>query len=435
MQVLTGSSAFGDWRQDKPGVKRLLTPHDLPAISTPTYGKAEIVAMPAGAKPAVPPGFSVELVTSGLVNPRASRVAPNGDLFVADSMSGTVRVYRIPEGNAKPTHDEVFASGLRQPFGIAFYPPGRNPEWIYVANSDGLVRFHYKNGNRQSHGQPEKIVEGIPWVHHWSRDIVFSADGSRLFLSVGSGSNVAQDMFPEPHLGMLPAPHVVQGLKDWIKTAPLGAAWDTEERRADVLSFDPDGKNERTFATGLRNCAGLTIQPATGQLWCVVNERDELGDNTPFEYATNVKEGAFYGWPWYYIGGNEDPRHQGMRPDLKDKVTIPDVLIQAHSAPLQIIFYEGDSFPTEYKGSAFVTLHGSWNRDHRTGYKVVRLLFDGTGKPTGEYEDFMTGFVVSDEQVWGRPVGVAVARDGSLFVTEDGNGTIWRVSYQKPGSH
>ena len=186
---------------------------------------------------------------------------------------------------------------------------------------------------------------------------------------------------------MLPVPHVVQGLKDWIKTAPLGAAWDTEERRADVLSFDPDGKNERTFATGLRNCAGLTIQP------------------------------------------------EGMRPDLKDKVTIPDVLIQAHSAPLQIIFYEGDSFPAEYKGSAFVTMHGSWNRDHRTGYKVVRLLFDGAGKPTGEYEDFMTSFVVSDEQVWGRPVGVAVAKDGSLFVTEDGNGTIWRVSYQKPGSH
>ena len=166
MQVLTGSAAFGDWRQDKPGVKRLLTPHDLPAISTPTYGKAEIVPMPAGAKPAVPPGFSVELVTSGLVNPRVSRVAPNGDLFVADSMSSTVRVYRIPEGKAKPTHDEVFASGLRQPFGIAFYPPGRNPEWIYVANSDGLVRFHYKNGNLKATGQPEKIVEGIPWVHH-----------------------------------------------------------------------------------------------------------------------------------------------------------------------------------------------------------------------------------------------------------------------------
>jgi glucose/arabinose dehydrogenase len=184
----------------------------------------------------------------------------------------------------------------------------------------------------------------------------------------------------------------------------------------------------------LRNCAGLTIQPATGQLWCAVNERDELDDNTPFEYATQVKEGAFYGWPWYYIGGNEDPRHKGARPDLKDNVTVPDVLMQAHSAPLQVVFYESNSFPAEYKGSAFVTMHGSWNREKRTGYKVVRVLFDVNGKPTGEYEDFMTGFVISDKRVWGRPVGVAVAKDGSLFVTEDGNGTIWRVSYQRAAS-
>jgi glucose/arabinose dehydrogenase len=187
-------------------------------------------------------------------------------------------------------------------------------------------------------------------------------------------------------------------------------------------------------ATGLRNCAGITIQPATGLPWCVVNERDELGDNTPFEYATAVKDNAFYGWPWYYIGSNEDPRHKGARPDLKAKVTIPDVLMQAHSAPLQIVFYDGKDFPAVYNGSAFVTMHGSWNRAQRTGYKVVRLLFDGAGKPTGEYEDFMTGFVISDKQVWGRPVGVAVAQDGSLFVTEDGNGTIWRVSHQRTSS-
>ena len=189
-----------------------------------------------------------------------------------------------------------------------------------------------------------------------------------------------------------------------------------------MLSYDPDGKNEKIVATGLRNCAGVTIQPATGLPWCVVNERDELGDNTPFEYATAVKDSSFYGWPWYYIGSNEDPRHKGARPDLKGKVTVPDVLMQAHSAPLQIVFYEGNDFPASYKGSAFVALHGSWNRAERTGYKVVRLLFDSAGKPTGEYEDFLTGFVISDKQVWGRPVGVAVAKDGSLFVTEDGNG-------------
>ena len=164
----------------------------------------------------------------------------------------------------------------------------------------------------------------------------------------------------------------------------------------------------------------------------MVNERDEFGDNTPFDCATGIKEGAFYGWPWYYIGGNEDPHHKDARPDLKDKVTVPDVMIQAHSAPLQIVFYEADDFPAEYKGNAFVTLHGSWNREKRTGYKVVRLLFDENGMPTGEYEDFMTGFVISDKQAWGRPVGVAIAKDGSLYVTEDGNGTIWRVSHRGP---
>src|SRR5205807_183890 len=261
------------------------------------------------------------------------------------------------------------------------------------------------------------------------RDIVFSPDGSRLFLSVGSGSNVALDMFPEPHWTMVPEPRNVEGLAEWAKTKPLGAAWDTEELRADVLSFDPNGKNQKIVATGLRNCEGMTIQPVTGELWCVVNERDELGDNTPFEYATHVVEGAFYGWPWYFIGGHEDPRQAGARRDLKDKVTVPDVLMQAHSAPLQMVFYQRDIFPAEYKGSAFVAMHGSWNRQQRTGYKVVRLLLDGSGKPTGEYEDFMTGFVTSDTQVWGRPVGIAVANDGSLFVTEDGSGTIWRVSY------
>ena len=194
------------------------------------------------------------------------------------------------------------------------------------------------------------------------------------------------------------------------------------------MAFDPDGKNGRIVATGLRNCSGMAVQPATGTLWCVVNERDALGDNVPFEYATTVRQGAFYGWPWYYIGDNEDPRHKGERPDLAGKATIPDVLMQAHSAPLNIAFYTGKNFPAEYQGDAFVTLHGSWNRGNRTGYKVVRLLFKD-GKPTGEYEDFMTGLVTSGGDVWGRPVGVAVAKDGALIVTEDGNGTIWRVTH------
>jgi glucose/arabinose dehydrogenase len=418
--VLKGSAAFGDWTKDKPGIRRLLTPQDLP----PPFQTASAanfiqpVPMPAGAKPHVPSGFSVEMVASGLHSPRVIRVAPNGDFFVAESKSNTVRAYRMADGSAKPSRSEVFASGLYQPYGIAFYPPGPNPQWVYIANSDSLVRVPYKNGDLTASAKPERIVERIPWVHHYTRDVVVAPDGSRIFYSVGSGSNVALDMFPIP----FDVP-----LDTWKKTRPLGAAWDTEDRRADVLTFDPDGRNEKILATGLRNCSGMTVQPATGRLWCVVNERDELGDNTPFEYATEVQDGAFYGWPWYYIGSHEDPRKKGQRPDLKDKVTMPSVLLQAHSAPMQIVFYDASAFPADYKGSAFVTLRGSWNRARRTGYKVVRLLFNN-GKPTGEYEDFMTGFVISEKEVWGRPNGVAVAKDGSLLVSEDGNGTIWRVA-------
>jgi len=423
--VLTGEAAFGDWKADATGVRRLIRPSDLPKpfVTESASNFVEKVKMPDGAKPKVPGGFAVEMVASGIANPRAMRTAPNGDVFVADSKAHQVRVYRMRDGSAKPARESIFPTGLYQPYGIAFYPLGPDPEWIYVANSHSVVRFPYRNGDLKARGKPERIIDNIPATHHWTRDIVFSPDGKTLFLAVGSGSNVALDMFKEPN----------GGLETWKKTHPLGAAWDTEERRADVLAFDPDGKNERIFATGLRNCSGMTIQPATGQLWCVVNERDELGDNVPFEYATHVEQGAFYGWPWYYIGSNEDPRHKGERSDLASKVTVPDVLMQAHSAPLGMAFYNGRDFSAEYRGDAFVTFHGSWNRAGRTGYKVVRLIFKN-GEPTGEYEDFMTGFVVSDDEVWGRPVGVTVARDGSLLVTEDGSGTIWRVKHEQKSS-
>ena len=425
-RVLKGTEAFGDWHQDAPGVRRLITLQDMPPVGPERPNESEVAPMPAGAKPRVPEGFSVELVASGLAQPRVIRVAPNGDLFVANSKANEVRVYRVPAGSGTPTANEVFATGLHQPYGIAFYPPGPNPKWVYVGNSDGVVRFPYRNGDLKATSSPETIIGHIPWTHHWTRDIVFSPDGTRLLLAVGSGSNAALDMFPKPH-----EPGGVEG---WAKTHPLGAPWDTEERRANIIAFDPDGKNEKIVATGLRNPAGIAIQLDTGELWAVINERDGLGDDTPPDYATHVQEGAFYGWPWYFIGAHEDPRLPGARPDLKDNVTLPDVLIQAHSAALQIAFYDGKDFPPEYRGSAFVTLHGSWDRERRTGYKVIRLLFDKKGKPTGEYEDFMTGFVISEKQVWGRPVGVAVAKDGSLFVTEDGNGTIWRVTYQKPAA-
>jgi len=423
--VLKGGEAFGDWQKDRPGIRRLLKPEDQPPVGKSTSTWVEIVRRSKRAKPIAPKGFAVDLIASGLAGPRVIRVAPNGDLFVADSEANTIRVYRVASGRVRSVKSEIYARGLNKPFGIAFYPLGPNPKWLYVANTDGVVRFPYENGDLRAADKPEEIVEKIPSTHHWTRDLAFSPDGKRMFLSVGSGSNAALDMFPEPE--------IEGGLAAWKKAAPLGAAWDTEERRADVLSFTPEGKDEKIFATGLRNCAGLTVQPATGELWCAVNERDEIGDDVPFEYATHVREGAFYGWPWFYIGGNEDPHHKGERPDLKDKVTVPDVLIEAHSAPLQIAFYDGDNFPAEYKGDAFVTLHGSWNRGQRSGNKVVRLRFKDD-KPTGEYEDFLTGFVISNEKAWGRPVGIAVGQDGSLFVTEDGSGTIWRVSYRKVGT-
>jgi glucose/arabinose dehydrogenase len=418
--VLRGEAAFGDWRADRPGVRRLIGPGDqqAPFATESVSNGADRARTPPGAKPDVPDGFSAELVAAGIRNPRTVRVAPNGDIFLADSRANQIRVYRLGDGSAKPVEQAIFARGLRQPYGIAFYP-AENPEWIYVANTNSVVRFAYKTGDLEASGRPQTVVRRLPSGGHWTRDLAFSPDGGTLYVSVGSASNVAEGMGTRP----------AGGLEAWAEEKPPGAAWGSEENRAAVLAFDPDGGNGRIAATGLRNCSGMTVQPATGALWCAVNERDGLGDNVPFDYATSVKEGAFYGWPWFYIGENEDPRHAGARADLAGDVAVPDVLFQAHSAPLGIAFYEGKQFPPDYQGDAFVALHGSWNRGIRTGYKVVRLIFED-GKPTGEYEDFMTGFVVSNEQVWGRPVGLAVAKDGSLIVSEDGSGTVWRVTYK-----
>jgi glucose/arabinose dehydrogenase len=422
--VLTGEDAFGDWRADAPGVIRHIRVADLgpPGETESASNAPENVAMPPGTLPKVPEGFTVEMVASGLENPRVLRFAPNGDLFIANSEAGQVLAYHWAEGATEP-EKHVFTEGLNQPYGIAFYPPGDNPEWVYIAESDGIKRYPYKSGDLElAEGmEPEALVQGIPAEHHWTRDVAFSPDGETMFYSVGSGSNVGLDMTMEPE--------PEGGLEAWIGDHPLGAAWGGEERRATVLAFDPEGKNERYFATGLRNCSGMTIQPATGQLWCVVNERDELGDNIPFDYATAVAEGAFYGWPWYYIGDNPDPRWEMTpREDLADDVTVPDVLFQPHSAPLNIAFYEHEAFGPEFKGDAFVAMHGSWNRNTRTGYKVVRLDFDENGEPTGTYEDFVTGFVLDNASVWGRPVGVAVSPDGALFISEDASGTIWKIS-------
>jgi glucose/arabinose dehydrogenase len=414
--VRTGAAAFGDWRTDAPGARRLITPADLPApfATKSAAGRSQRAARTGVDIPKAPPGFAVDLFASGLNIPRVIRIAPNGDIFVAETGAGRVRVFR-PGTGVSPTQGEIFADGLQRVYGIAFYPSGENPRFVYVATPESVVRFPYRSGEMKAAGPAEKVASLPDGGGHWTRDLVFSPDDKTLFISVGSGSNVDEG-----------APRADQAS---FAEAPLGASFGDEQGRADVLAFDPDGKNQRVYATGIRNCSGLAVQPGTGALWCAVNERDGLGDDLPPDYVTHVAQGAFYGWPWYYLGDHQDPRHKGERADLAKSITTPDVLIQAHSAPLGIAFYTADQFPSEYKGDAFVTLHGSWNRAKRTGYKVVRLVMKD-GKPTGAYEDFLVGFVGDDKSVWGRPVGAAVTHDGSLLVSDDGSGSIWRVSYK-----
>ncbi|MGA2128276.1 MAG: sorbosone dehydrogenase family protein [Xanthobacteraceae bacterium] len=423
-KVLTGKAAFGDWRGDLPGLRRKITAADLPApyATRSASNFSSEVAKPRDAQPKVPSGFTIRVFANGLAGPRIIRAAPNGDIFVAETGAGRIRVLRPSDNGETAKLTEVFASGLHGPFGIAFYPNGSEPEWLYVANNDSVVRFAYRGGDTKARGAPEVVVPDIPGGRgHSTRDLAFSLDGTRMFVSAGSSSNAAEGTRP------------LEGaaLQEFEALHGVGASAGAETDRADVLVFDPQGGSRRVFATGIRNCVGLAVQPGAGDLWCSTNERDGLGDDVPPDYITRVREGGFYGWPWYYIGDNEDPRHAGERPDLKGKVIVPDVLLQAHSASLGLTFYQGQQFPADHVGNAFAAEHGSWNRSKRTGYKVVRVIVKD-GVPTGEYEDFVTGFVVGEASVWGRPVGVTVARDGSLLVSEDANGTIWRVSYAAP---
>jgi glucose/arabinose dehydrogenase len=414
----TAPATFGDWRLDAPGVAHRITVPDLPAplASDPVANRTEVAPRPEGAEAKTLPGFKAEIILKGLEGPRVIRFAPNGDLFLSESTGGRVRVLRFEPGQAAPVRNEVFASGLDRPYGIAFYPPGPNPRYVYVATHATLLRYPYESGDFKPAGPVEDLARLPAGGGHWTRDLAFSPGGETLYVAIGSQTNVAEGQRPPPRAE-------AEALE---KAEGLGAA--AETGRALVAAFDPNGKGRRVYASGLRNCSGLAIRPGSEDLWCVVNERDMLGDDLPPDYATKVTPGAFYGWPWYYIGAHEDPRHKGERPDLADKTAVPDVLIQPHSAPLGISFYEGGQFPAEFKGDAFVTLHGSWNRAKRTGYKIVRLRFKD-GKPTGAYEDFVTGFVIDDARVWGRPVDVTGAPDGALLFTEDANGTLWRVSY------
>ena len=418
-ETLTGASAYGDYKTDAPGVRRLISPDLLPSplASPPAANPPTEAARPAGAKPIAPAGFQVDLIASGLKAPRTLKLAPNGDVFAAETRAGRILILR-PDHKGGYEAPQVYAEGLRGVFGMVFVPKGPDAFQFYVATTTDVLRFEYHTGDLKPPSAPQIFARGLASGGHTTRDLALSPNGQTLYVSVGSASNIAEGMTARPS-GM--------DLAAFESSHLRGATWGEEENRADVLAFDLATGARKIFATGLRNCAGLTIEPKSGDLWCAVNERDLLGDDLPPDYATRVHAGQFFGWPWYYIGAHEDPRLRGQRPDLAQHVKVPDVLFQPHSAPLQIIFYDAQTFPADFRGNAFVTLHGSWNRAKRTGYKVVRIVFKN-GQPTGEYEDFLTGFVSSDTSVWGRPVGVAVDKDGALLVCEDANGTIWRVS-------
>jgi glucose/arabinose dehydrogenase len=332
-----------------------------------------------------------------------------------------------PNADGSAASISAFTEGLTLPFGIAFYPNAQKPEWLYIGETNRVVRYPFSVGDKRARTAPEVVVPELPASKggHFTRDLAFSPDGKRMFVSVGSASNVAEDM-PKKS---------ASDIKSWEAQYGLGAAWGRETDRATVMVFEVGAKKPgKIFASGIRNCVSLTLQPVTNDLWCTTNERDLLGDDLVPDYSTRVKAGGYYGWPWYYMGAHEDPRLAGDRPDLRDKVSVPDVPYQAHSAALSLTFYTATSgksaFPKEYVGDGFAAFHGSWNRSFRTGHKIVRVRMNN-GVPTGEYDDFLTGFIVDDGNAWGRPVATVVLPDGSMLMSDDGSNLIYRISYAR----
>jgi glucose/arabinose dehydrogenase len=348
---------------------------------------------PVGFLPTVPPGFRVNVFAQDFKYPRWLTVAPNGDIFLADTGAGEVLVLRDPRQTGGAQEREVFASGLQRPFGIAF-----REDYVYVGSTNELTRFRYDPKTSKRLGEKEHLLD-LPPGGHDTRSLAFSADGKHLFIGIGSASNIRTGEDP---------------------------------RRAAVTICDPDGKNARLYATGLRNPVGLALEPLTGKVWTTVNERDDLGDDLPPDYFSSLKDGGFYGWPYSYIGDNVDPRVKPQRPDLVARAIIPDVMLGAHVAPLQFAFYTGKQFPESYRGGAFVAEHGSWNRATRSGYQLAFVAFK-EGKPSADPVPFLTGLVpdANGPDVYGRIVGVTVAPDGALLVSDDGAGVVYRVSYAK----
>ena len=375
-------------------------PEDLPApfATESARRNSKIIEQPANASLKLPKGFQINVFAEGDFRyPRWMALAPNGDVFVADSRANSIIILRDKNKDGVAEERFTFAENLSQPFGMAFHK-----DWFYVANTDSVVRFKYKSGQTKAESTPEKIIELTKggYNQHWTRNILFSPEGKRLFVSIGSETNA--DVEADP-------------------------------RRAAISVYDPDGKNHRIFASGLRNPIGLAFNPKNNELWTAVNERDGLGDDLVPDYVTSVKEGGFYGFPFAYIGQNEEPRRKGENPDLVKKTIVPDVLVTSHSAALGIAFYDGKMFPKDYQGDAFVALHGSWNRQKLTGYKIIRVRFENGKLESNSYEDFVSGWLPNENsnEVWGRPVGLLVNSDGSLLIADDGAKKIWRVSYRK----
>jgi len=386
-------------------VKTAIGDLQLPApyASKSKTNNSKVIGWPEGKMPTAPEGFTVTKFADGFQNPRWTYIAPNADIFVVESGTGAsknqITVLRDKDKDGKFETREVFIKGLNKPFGMLVLK-----DFFYIANTDGLYRYPYKNNPLKLETKGEKILE-LPaggYNNHWTRNLLANADGSKIYISVGSGSNNGEN-------GM-----------------------DKEVRRADILEINPDGTGEIIYAAGLRNPVGMDWNPANNELWTAVNERDELGDDLVPDYITSVKKGGFYGWPYSYFGSIPDPRMKGERKDLVEKAIVPDVPVGAHTASLGLAFYDKDAFPAKYKNGAFVGQHGSWNRAKISGYKVVFVPFQN-GKPSGKPEDFLTGFISDAEksEVYGRPVAVTVMNDGSLLVNDDSGNTIWKVAVKK----
>lgn len=380
-----------------------------------------MIGWPDGKTPVAPAGFSVTKFAENLKSPRNIYVAPNSDVFVvlsnsertvaekvvnkitgkakaevAGKSANTIVLLRDSDKDGKPDLQTNFLSGLNQPYGVLIIGDS-----FYVANTDGILRYPYKTGDTKITGRGTKILS-LPaggYNNHWTRNLIANKDNSKIYVSVGSGSNVGEN-------GM-----------------------ENEVRRANILEINPDGSDEIIYASGLRNPVGMAWAPGTSTLWTAVNERDELGDDLVPDYITSVQKGGFYGWPYAYFGPHEDPRMKGLKPALVAKAIVPDVPVGAHTASLGLTFYTGNKFPAEYRDGAFIGQHGSWNRSVLAGYKVAFVPFKN-GKPTGAMQDFLTGFIADETkaEVYGRPVGVAVASDGALLVADDVSSTVWRIS-------